>query len=532
MSQSFVLPATRTDAAWPLEGLDAQSLQPGPVSLDDKYQAQSGRIYLSGIQALVRLPLLQRLRDQAAGLNTGGFVSGYRGSPLGGLDKAYWAAKKQLDAHHVRFMPGINEDMAATSVWGTQQLHLLGESDYDGVFALWYAKGPGVDRSMDVLKHMNHAGSAKFGGVLLVAGDDHGAYSSTLPHQSDHAFSAAMIPVLYPCNVQEYIELGLHGWAMSRFSGCVIGFKALADTVESSASIEADPFAVKIVLPDEFVLPEGGLNCRLSTDTLGVQARKQEALMQNYKIYAAMAYARANRLNRVTIDSPQARLGIVASGKSYMDVLDALAELGITEALAADIGIRLFKVAMPWPLEPEGIREFARGLDEILVVEEKRQIVEYQLKEQLYNWREDVRPRVIGKFDERGEWDVHNARGRGDWLLSACADFSVAQIARVIAARIKRQNIETSTGDLIKARLAFLEAKDDVLQRAVDTPPRPAYYCSGCPHNTSTRVPDGSFALAGIGCHVMATSIYPEFNKLTTQMGGEGAPWIGAAAFS
>ncbi len=532
MSQSFVLPATRTDAAWPLEGLDAQSLQPGPVSLDDKYQAQSGRIYLSGIQALVRLPLLQRLRDQAAGLNTGGFVSGYRGSPLGGLDKAYWAAKKQLDAHHVRFMPGINEDMAATSVWGTQQLHLLGESDYDGVFALWYAKGPGVDRSMDVLKHMNHAGSAKFGGVLLVAGDDHGAYSSTLPHQSDHAFSASMIPVLYPCNVQEYIELGLHGWAMSRFSGCVIGFKALADTVESSASIEADPFAVKIVLPDEFVLPEGGLNCRLSTDTLGVQARKQEALMQNYKIYAAMAYARANRLNRVTIDSPQARLGIVASGKSYMDVLDALAELGITEALAADIGIRLFKVAMPWPLEPEGIREFARGLDEILVVEEKRQIVEYQLKEQLYNWREDVRPRVIGKFDERGEWDVHNARGRGDWLLSACADFSVAQIARVIAARIKRQNIETSTGDLIKARLAFLEAKDVVLQRAVDTPPRPAYYCSGCPHNTSTRVPDGSFALAGIGCHVMATSIYPEFNKLTTQMGGEGAPWIGAAAFS
>lgn len=505
---------------------------PAKVSLDDKYTALGGRIYLSGIQALVRLPLVQALRDKAAGLNTGGFISGYRGSPLGGLDEALWAAKKHLDKHQVRFLPGVNEDIAATSVWGTQQLHLMGESEFDGVFALWYAKGPGVDRSIDVLKHMNHAGTAKHGGILLVAGDDHGAYSSTLPHQSDHVFSAAMIPVLYPCNVQEYIELGLHGWAMSRFSGCAVGFKALADTVESSASINADPYAVQTVLPEEFVLPEGGLNCRLSTDTLGVQARKQEALMQDYKIYAAMAYARANHLNRVTIDSEKARLGIVASGKSYMDVLDALAELGITEQVAANIGIRLFKVSMPWPLEPDGIREFSRGLDEILVVEEKRQVVEYQLKEQLYNWREDVRPRVIGKFDERGEWDVHNAEGRGHWLLKSTADFSVAQIARVIAARIKRLNIETSTGDLIKARLAFLEAKDAVLLRAVNTPPRPAYYCSGCPHNTSTKVPEGSLALAGIGCHVMATSIYPEFNKLTTQMGGEGAPWLGAATFS
>ena len=519
-----------------LEAVDASQKETcdplAPISLDDKYTSMQGRIYLSGIQALVRLPLVQSLRDQTAGLNTAGFISGYRGSPLGGLDEAFWAAKKHLDARNVRFLPGINEELAATSVWGTQQLHLMGEASYDGVFALWYAKGPGVDRSIDVLKHMNHAGSARYGGVLLVAGDDHGAYSSTLPHQSDHVFSASMIPVLYPCNVQEYIALGLHGWAMSRFSGCAVGFKALADTVESSASIEADPFAVRITLPDEFVLPEGGLNCRLSADTLGVQARKQEALMQDYKIYAAMAYARANRLNRVTIGSGNARLGIVASGKSYMDVLDALGELGITEQVAADIGIRLFKVSMPWPLEPEGIREFSRGLNEILVVEEKRQVVEYQLKEQLYNWREDVRPRVIGKFDERGEWDVHNPAGRGDWLLKATADFSVAQVARVIASRIKRLNIETRTGDLIKARLAFLEAKEAVLRHAVDTPPRPAYYCSGCPHNTSTRVPEGSLALAGIGCHVMATSIYPEWNKLTTQMGGEGVPWLGAASFS
>ena len=502
------------------------------VGLDDKYTALDGSIYLSGIQALVRLPLMQRQRDRAAGLETAGFVSGYRGSPLGGLDEALWKARKHLEAHQVRFVPGVNEELAATAVWGTQQVHLLGESTCEGVFSLWYGKGPGVDRCIDVFKHMNHAGTSRHGGVLLVAGDDHGAYSSTLPHQSDHVFAASMIPVLYPCNVQEYIELGLHGWAMSRFSGCAVGFKALADTVESSASIDADPFGVQISIPQGFSMPEGGLNCRLSTQTLGAQARGQEALMQDYKIYAAMAYARENRLNRVTIDALQARLGIVACGKSYLDVLEALEELGIDAALACSIGIRVFKVAMPWPLEPEGIREFARGLDEILVVEEKRQVVEYQLKEQLYNWREDARPRVIGKFDERGEWDVHNPRGRGDWLLPAKADFSVAQIARVIAARIQRLGIQTHTQELIASRLKFLAAKDELLLRTHATPALPAWYCSGCPHNTSTRVPEGSLALAGIGCHVMATSIYPEFNKLTTQMGGEGVPWIGASAFS
>ncbi len=494
------------------------------VTLDDKYTRLDGRIYLSGIQALVRLPMMQRLRDQAAGLNTAGFISGYRGSPLGTLDEALWKAAPHLEKHHVRFVPGVNEDLAATAVWGTQTVGLIGPARYDGVFALWYAKGPGVDRCGDVFKHMNHAGTAAHGGVLLVAGDDHGAYSSTLPHQSDHLFSACMIPVLYPCNVQEYLDLGLHAWAMSRYAGCAVGFKALADTVESTASVDADPFRLTIAYPEDFTMPEGGLNARLSTDTLGMQARKQEALMQDYKIYAAIAYARANRLNCTMIDSPNAKLGIIASGKSWLDVLEALDELGIDEPRAAEIGLRLYKVAMPWPLEPEGIREFAQGLDEILVVEEKRQIVEYQLKEQLYNWREDVRPRVIGKFDEKGEW----VAPRGDWLLTSKADFSVAQIARVIAARIARFH----TSDLIRARLAFLEAKEQVLGKAVSTPPRPAYYCSGCPHNTSTRVPEGSLALAGIGCHVMATAIYPEFNKLTTHMGGEGAPWIGQAPFS
>ena len=494
------------------------------VTLEDKYTSDEDRVYLTGIQALVRLALVQRRRDVAAGLNTAGFISGYRGSPLGGLDEALWKAKKHLEAHHVKFQPGVNEELAATAVWGSQQVEMIGESNYDGVFALWYGKGPGVDRCGDVFKHMNFAGTSKHGGVLLVAGDDHGAYSSTLPHQSDHLFSASMIPVLYPCNVQEYVELGLHGWAMSRFSGCAIGFKALADTVESSASIEADPFRVKTLVPTDFVMPEGGLNYRLSNDALGVQARKQEALMQDHKIYRAIAYARANRLNRVTMDSPHARLGIVASGKAYRDVLEALEELGIGEEEAARIGVRLFKVAMPWPLEPDSIREFADGLEEILVVEEKRQIVEYQLKEHLYNWREDVRPRVIGKFDEEGEW-VHP---RGRWLLPATADFSVAQVARVIAKRIGRFH----TSDMIRMRLAILDAKDVVLQKAVNTPPRPPWYCSGCPHNTSTKVPEGSLALAGIGCHVMATAIYPEHNKTTTHMGGEGAPWLGQAWFS
>ena len=494
------------------------------VTLDDKYVSDKGRIYLTGIQALVRLALVQRRRDLAAGLNTGGFISGYRGSPLGGLDEALWKAQAHLQAHHVMFQPGVNEELAATAVWGSQQVDQIGASNYDGAFALWYGKGPGVDRCGDVFKHMNFAGTSKHGGVLLVAGDDHGAYSSTLPHQSDHLFSASMIPVLYPCNVQEYIELGLHGWAMSRFSGCAVGFKALADTVESSASIEADPFRVKTLVPTDFAMPEGGLNFRLSNDALGLQARKQEALMQDYKIYAAMAYARLNKINRTTIDSPNARLGIIATGKSYMDVLEALEELGITEENAAQIGIRLFKVSMPWPLEPDGVREFAKGLEEILVVEEKRQMVEYQLKEQLYNWHADVRPRVIGKFDDQGEW-VHP---RGEWLLPAKADFSIAQIARVIAGRIARFH----QSDLIKARLTFLEAKEAVLKKAVSTPSRPAYYCSGCPHNTSTKVPEGSLALAGIGCHVMATAIYPEHNKTTCQMGGEGAAWIGQAPFS
>ena len=494
------------------------------VNVNDKYTAVDGQIFISGIQALVRLPMVQKIRDEAAGLNTAGFISGYRGSPLGGLDEALWRAKKFLTEKHIKFVPGVNEDLAATAVWGTQQVGLIGEATVDGVFSLWYGKGPGVDRSADAFKHLNYAGTAQHGGVILVAGDDHVAHSSSLPHQSDHIFVASMIPILYPCNVQEYLDLGVHAWAMSRFSGCAVGFKAIADTVESTASVDANPFRVTVKMPDDFVMPEGGLNIKMSDSGVSAHARAQEALMQDYKIYAALAYARANKLNHVTIDSPVARIGIVASGKSYLDVLEALDQLGITEADAALIGIRLFKVSMPWPLEPDSVREFAQGLDEILVVEEKRQLVEYQIKEQLYNWRDDVRPRVVGKFDEKGEW----VAPRGEWLLTSKLDFSVAQIAKVIASRIAKFYCSES----IEERLSILQAKEAILKKAIATPPRPIYYCSGCPHNTSTRVPEGSTALAGIGCHAMATAIYPEGNKLMTHMGGEGATWIGQAAFS
>jgi indolepyruvate ferredoxin oxidoreductase len=490
-----------------------------PVSLEDKYTLASGRIYLTGTQALVRLAMIQRERDLAAGLNTAGFISGYRGSPLGGFDQALWKAKKHLEEKHIHFTPGVNEELAVTAVWGSQQVGLFEGPKYDGVFAMWYGKGPGVDRAGDAMKHANAAGTAKHGGVLMLAGDDHACKSSTLPHQSEHAFDAAMIPVLYPSGVQEIIELGLHGFAMSRYSGCYVAFKVVSETVDSSASITLDPDGVEVRIPEDFVMPPGGVNIRWPDTPM-----EQELRLQKDKVYAALAYCRANRLNRITIDCAQPKLGIIASGKSYLDVLQALEDLGIDERHAAQIGIRLYKVAMPWPLEPQGVREFASGLDEILVVEEKRQLIEYQLKEQLYNWRDDVRPRVIGKYDEHGEWEVD----RSEWLLPAAGELTPAMVARVIAARIAKFH----TSPVIDARLKFLEAKEAALARPRPKVARIPYFCSGCPHNTSTRVPEGSKALAGIGCHYMAIWIRPEETMTFTQMGGEGAPWIGIQPFT
>ena len=488
--------------------------------------ASASRQFLSGVQVLLQLPLLQQARDTAAGLRTGGFISGYRGSPLGGFDQALWRERDRLAASGIVFQPGINEDLAATAVWGTQQLDLAGQSAYDGVFALWYGKGPGVDRCGDVFRHANAAGSARHGGVLVVAGDDHAAKSSTLPHQTEHVFKAVMMPVLYPANLQEYVDFGLHGWAMSRFSGCWVAFKALADTVETSAVVDLDPARTPVVLPADFPLPPEGLNIRWPDPPL-----VQEARLLNEKLYAALAYARANRLDRVLLDSPAPRLGILTAGKSYLDVRQALDELGIDAELAAAIGIRLYKVGMVWPLEPEGVRHFAEGLEEILVVEEKRQLLEYQLKEELYNWRDDVRPRVIGKFDEKGEWALlPDGRGHllhGDWLLPAAGELSVAGIARVIAARIGRY----VTSPAIVARLRLLEARQAQATPVIPLAERKPHFCAGCPHNTSTRVPEGSRALAGIGCHYMVTWMDRRTSTFT-HMGGEGVPWVGQAPFS
>jgi len=490
------------------------------VALDDKYTRHAGRVFLTGTQALIRLPMLQRERDLAAGLNTAGFISGYRGSPLGNLDLGLWKAKEHLAEHHITFQPGLNEDMAATAVWGSQQVNLFPGANYDGVFGMWYGKGPGVDRCGDVFRHANAAGTSKFGGVLVIAGDDHAAKSSTLPHQTEHIFKAVLMPVLYPANVQEYLDFGLHGWAMSRYSGCWVAFKALADTVETSASVSVAPATVNPIFPANFELPPDGLNIRWPDPPL-----VQEARLLNHKLYAALAYCRANGLNKLIIDSPAPRLGILTAGKSYLDVRQALDELGIDDKLAGEIGIRLFKVGMVWPLEPEGVRHFAEGLEEILVVEEKRQLLEYQLKEELYNWKDDVRPRVIGKFDEIGEWTPMQSEGH--WLLPATGELPVATIARVIAERIGR----FFTSPTIAARLALIESKQKAALTPVVLAERKPHFCSGCPHNSSTRVPEGSRAVAGIGCHYMVTWM-DRSTSTFTHMGGEGVPWVGQAPFT
>ncbi len=497
------------------------------IALDDKYTLERGRAFMTGTQALVRLPMMQRARDLAAGLNTAGFISGYRGSPIGGFDQALWRAKAHLAENAIRFQPGVNEDLAATAIWGTQQLSLFPGADYDGVFAMWYGKGPGVDRCGDVFKHANSAGTWKHGGVLVLAGDDHAAKSSTLAHQSEHILKACCIPVLHPASVQEYLDLGLHGWAMSRYSGCWVGFKCVTDVIESGASVDIDPHRVQVVLPGDFALPPGGLNIRWPDGIL-----EQEARLLDYKVYAALAYARANRLDRIVWDSTAARLGIVTTGKSYGDTVQALADLGIDERVARDAGIRLYKVAMPWPLEPQGARRFAEGLEEILVVEEKRQLIEYQIKEELYNWRSDVRvPRVVGKFDDNGEWSRSEGQPAGTWLLPAHYELSPALIAKAIAARLAKLGLDRALGERYRQRLAFLEAKDKALAQPRVVANRMPYFCSGCPHNTSTRVPEGSRAMAGIGCHFMA--LWMDRGTATfTHMGGEGAPWIGQAPFT
>src|SRR6516165_26733 len=394
----------------------------GDYALEDRYRMGKGRVYLTGIQALVRLPMMQRQRDLKAGLNTGGFISGYRGSPLGMYDHALWTAKKYLKDNNIHFQPGLNEDLAATSVWGTQQVGLFPGATVDGVFGIWYGKGPGVDRSMDVLKHGNSAGTSRYGGVLALAGDDHGCQSSTLAHQSEQVFAAALMPIINPSSLQEYLDLGLFGFALSRYCGCWVGFKAIGETVESSASIYSDIDRVKIVLPDDFEMPPGGLNIRWPDPPL-----EQEKRLFGPKLAAAKAFVRANTLDKIVLDSKPARLGIITTGKAYLDLRQALADLGISERDAQAMGLRIYKVALTWPLEEQGAKRFAEGLQDVVVVEEKRGFIEDQLKRILYNMDAWNRPSVVGKQDERGAP-----------LLPSEGELNPTVVAAALVARLRR----------------------------------------------------------------------------------------------
>ncbi len=482
------------------------------VSLDDKYALDTTRAYISGIEALVRLPMLQHQRDLSRDLNTAGYVSGYRGSPVGGVDQAMWKAKHWLDKHQIHFQPGINEDLAATSVWGSQQTNVFEGAKYDGVFGMWYGKGPGVDRSMDVIKHANAAGTSKFGGVIAVAGDDHACKSSTLPHQSEHMFIGASVPVLNPCNVQEVLDLGIYGWELSRYCGCWVALKAITENMDSAVSADIDPERINITIPQDFELPEDGVHARWPDPPLA-----QERRLNKYKIYAAREFARVNRLNRIVINSNKPRFGIITTGKAYLDVMQALEDLGIDEILSEQIGLRVYKVGMSWPLEPVTTHEFADGLEEILVVEEKRSIIEDQLTGQLYNYPVEGRPRVFGEFDENG-----------DDLLSNLGELTPATVALAIAGRVGH----FLCSETINNRVEWIRQKEASLARYSGGIDRVPHYCSGCPHNTSTRVPQGSRAMGGIGCHYMATWMPDRATSTFTQMGGEGATWIGQAPFT
>jgi len=422
-----------------------------------------------------------------------------------------WQAKKQLEAHQIKFSPGVNEDLAATAVWGTQQVGYLPGPKYDGVFAMWYGKGPGVDRSMDVIKHANNFGTSQYGGVLAVAGDDHACKSSTVPHQSEHMFIGAAVPVLNPANVQDVLDYGLYGWALSRYSGCWVGMKAITENMDSAISADLSPDRVQICVPADFEMPAGGLNAQWPSSPL-----EQERLLHKYRIYAARSFAYANGLNKVTLDSPNPRLGIVTSGKSYLDVLEALRDLGIDQQTASEIGLRVYKVGMSWPLEPVATHEFARGLQEILVVEEKRSVIEDQITGQLYNWPLSDRPKVVGEFDEHG-----------NDLVTNLGELTPSMVARAIGKRL----IQFYDSPAIRQRLEFLDAKEARLKQTPAAMTRTPYFCSGCPHNSSTKEPRGSIAHAGIGCHYMVRWM-DRNTELFTQMGGEGASWIGQAPFT
>jgi indolepyruvate ferredoxin oxidoreductase len=480
------------------------------VALDDKFDLGKERIFLSGAQAIIRMLLMQHERDRRAGLNTAGFVSGYRGSPLGGLDMQLWKAKKQLAEANIVFQPGLNEELAATACWGTQQTELLGEGKYDGVFGLWYGKGPGVDRAGDVLRHANLAGTSRHGGVLALMGDDHTAESSTVAHATEFVFVDTMIPILNPAGVQELVDYGLYGYALSRFAGTWAAIKCVKDNIESTASVDVSLKRLAIVTPD-FAMPAGGLGIRHEINMIG-----QEERLHEHKRAAAAAFVRANAINRMVFaGGSQPKLGIITTGKSYLDVRQALDDLGIDETRAAELGVRLFKVGCPWPLDIEHLKDFARDLEMIVVVEEKRSLIEVQVRENLYGT--SMQPIVVGKKDEEGR-GLFPARGALD-----PNDVAVAIGERVLKVVGPVEELAQKVARIRQYQAMLAESKDVAL--------RTPYFCSGCPHNTSTRVPEGSIAAAGIGCHFMALWMDRDTVGFTA-MGGEGAQWVGQAPFS
>jgi indolepyruvate ferredoxin oxidoreductase len=482
-----------------------------PVSLDDKYTQPHGRVLASATQALTRLLMEQRVRDAAAGLNTAGYVSGYRGSPLGTLDKALWSAGEHLKAHHVLFRPGVNEDLAATAIWGTQQLKVFEGARYDGVYALWYGKGPGVERSGDALHHANLAGTAPHGGVLMAVGDDPVCHSSTVPQQSEFALMAAGIPVLAAGSVQEVYDYGLAGIALSRFAGVWVALKLVTDVAESTAVIDLDSPASRVVIPADFVMPPDGVHLRVPD-----WPTFQEERLVRYRLPALQAAVRSSGLDRVTLASARPRLGIVAFGKAYEDLRQALLDLGLDDRQAAELGITIYKPALIWPLEPEGLRAFADGLEELLVVEEGRPMLEGQIKNQLFALPDARRPRVLGKRDLDGRV-----------LFPEHGELTPRAIARVLGARLAL--LAPQSG--IESRLALLDSQRERARGYQAKFQRTPYFCSGCPHNTGTRVPDGSVALAGIGCHFLAQRMERN-TKTWTHMGAEGVSWVGLAPFT
>ncbi|MDE4133095.1 indolepyruvate ferredoxin oxidoreductase family protein [Phaeobacter sp. QD34_3] len=476
--------------------------------LDDRYEMTKGRVFLTGTQALARVMLDQARRDRDAGLNTAGFVSGYRGSPLGAVDLEFWRSRKRMEEAKIKFMPAVNEDLGATAVLGAQQAILDPHCEVEGVFSMWYGKGPGVDRSGDALKHGNAYGSSEKGGVLVVAGDDHGCVSSSMPHQSDVAFMAWFMPVLNPADVSEFLSFGEYGFALSRYSGTWVGFKAVSETVESARSVELRP-------DRDFILPElpeypGGLHIRRAD----LPSPEIETRI-HAKIKAVRAFAEANPIDRRIYDVEDAKFGFVTTGKGHLDLMEALRLLGLDEAACRRLGIDIYKVGFVWPLaRPEALR-FVNGKEEVLVVEEKRGIIESQFKEYFYDWPGAKPKQMVGKYDSAGEP-----------LIPWTGELSPLQLVPIVAARLDAFFPDEN----LPAKAAALTAEPPKLIN-VPGATRTPYFCSGCPHNTSTKLPEGSKAFSGIGCHVMASWMDRDTAGYA-QMGGEGVPWAVASQFN